>query len=210
MKIPFTTEQFFSVFEEYNSTVFPFQWILILLGIFVLFLIPSKYSSKNRLIGSFLGLLWVWIGIMYHIIFFTAINKLAFVFGGFFILQGVLILIHTFLKDTLIFSVSTSQTKNYFAYFFILFGLIIYPIISYFVQGSPNKTIALGLPCPSTIFTFGFFMIASNKFPKYLLIIPSLWAIVGLGAAIQFGVYQDFMMPITAIIAGAILFKTKK
>ncbi len=206
MKIPFTTEQFFSVFEKYNSTVFPFQWIIILLGMFTLFLIHSKYSSKNKLIGSFLGLLWVWTGIVYHIIFFTAINKLAFVFGGFFILQGLLILINTFLKDKLSFSF-TSQTKNYFGYFFILFGLIIYPIISYLVQGSFNRTIALGLPCPSTIFTFGFFMMAGNKLPKYLLIIPSLWAIVGVGAAIQFGVYQDFVMPITAIIAGIIIFK---
>ncbi|RMA58757.1 DUF6064 family protein [Ulvibacter antarcticus] len=209
MEIPFTTEQFFSVFEEYNSTVFPFQWIIILLGMFALFLIHSKHSSKNKLIGSFLGLLWVWIGIVYHIIFFTAINKLAFVFGGFFILQGVLILINTFLKDRLIFSFS-SHTKNYFGYFFIIFGFIVYPIISYFVHGSFNRTIALGLPCPSTIFTFGLFMMASNKFPKYLLIIPSLWAVVGLGAAIQFGVYQDFVMPITAIITGTLLFKTKK
>jgi hypothetical protein len=209
MNIPFTTEQFFSVFEKYNSTVFPFQWIIFLLGMSVLFLIHSKYSSKNKLIGSFLGLLWVWIGVVYHIIFFTAKNKLAFVFGAFFILQGVLILINTFLKDKLIFSFS-SQTKNYFGYFFILFGLIIYPIISYFVQGSFNRTIALGLPCPSTIFTFGFFMMADNNLPKYLLIIPSIWAIVGLGAAIQFGVYQDFVMPITAIIAGTIIVKTKK
>ncbi len=183
MKIPFTTEQFFSVFEKYNSTVFPFQWIIILLGMFALFLIYSKYSSKNKLIGSFLGLLWVWIGIVYHIIFFTAINKFAFVFGGFFILQGVLILVNTFLKEKLSFTFS-SQIKNYFGYFFILFGLIIYPIISYFVRGSFNRTIALGLPCPSAIFTFGFFMMANNKLPKYLLIIPSIWAIVGLGAAI--------------------------
>lgn len=209
MKIPFTTEQFFNVFIKYNSTVFPFQWILILLGIFALFLIHSKYSLKNRLIGSFLGFLWVWIGIVYHIIFFATINKLAFVFGGFFILQGLLLFINTFLKDKLIFSFS-SQTKNYFGYFFILFGLLIYPIISYFDQGSFNGTIALGLPCPSTIFTFGFFMMAGKKLPKYLLIIPSLWAILGLVAAIQFGVYQDLVMPIAAIIAGIILFKTRK
>lgn len=209
MNIPFTTEQFFSVFEKYNLMVFPFQWILILLGMFALFLIHSKYSSKNKLIGSFLGLLWLWTGIVYHIIFFTEINKLAFVFGGFFILQGVLILINTFLEDKLIFSFS-SQAKNYFGYCFILFGLLIYPIISYFVQGTFSKTIVLGLPCPSTIFTFGFFMMAGNKFPKYLLIIPSLWAIVGVGAAIQFGVYQDFVMPIAAIIAGIMIFKTNK
>lgn len=206
MKIPFTTEQFFHVFEKYNTTIFPFQGIIILLGIFAFLLTHSNHPLKNKLIGGFLGLLWIWLGVVYHIIFFTAINKVAFVFGAFFILQGVLILVNTFLKRKIIVGVSP-QTKYYFGDFFILFGLIIYPIISYFVEGSFNRTIALGLPCPSTIFTFGLFMMAGNSLPKYLLIIPSIWAIVGLFAAIQFGVYQDFMMPITAIIAGILIVK---
>ena len=209
MKPPFTTEQFLSVFEKYNSTVFPFQWVIILLGIVALLLIHSNHYLKNQLIGSFLGLLWIWMGLVYHILFFTAINKLAFVFGAAFIVQGLLILINTFRNDKLIF-IFSSQTKHYFGYFFILFGLIIYPILSYFIQGSFNRTIALGLPCPSTIFTFGFLMMMGNKFPQYLLIIPSLWAMVGVGAAIQFGVYQDFAMPITAIIAGTIIINSKK
>ncbi len=209
MKTPFTTEQFFSVFEKYNKAVFPFQLIIILLGIFALVLIHSNNALKNKLIGSFLGLLWIWMGMAYHILFFSVINKLAFVFGAVFIVQGLLILINTFLADKLTFSYF-SKRKNYFGYFFILFGLIIYPLLSYFIQGSFNTTIAPGLPCPSTIFTFGFFMMTGNKFPKYLLIIPSIWAIIGASAAIQFGVYQDTILLITAIIADTILFKYKK
>jgi len=147
-------------------------------------------------------------GLVYHILFFTAINKLAFVFGTVFILQGVLILIHTFLKDTLNFNFS-SQSKNYFGYFFILFGLDIYSLISYFILGSFDTTITLGLPCPSTIFTFGFFMMTGNKFPKYLLFIPSTWAIVDLSAAIQFGVFQDLIMPIAAIMTNIVILEQK-
>ncbi|MCF8230487.1 MAG: DUF6064 family protein [Bacteroidales bacterium] len=56
------------------------------------------------------------------------------------------------------------------------------------------KVISLGLPCPRTILTFGFLMLALQGFKKYLLIIPSIWTIIGLGAAINFGVLQDFMM----------------
>jgi len=147
-------------------------------------------------------------GLVYHILFFTAINKLAFVFGTLFILQGVLILIHTFLKDTLNFNFS-SQPKNYFGNFFILFGLDIYSLISYFILGSFDTTITLGLPCPSTIFTFGFFMMTGNKFPKYLLFIPSTWAMVDLSAAIQFGVFQDLIMPIAAIMTNIVILEQK-
>lgn len=71
------------------------------------------------------------------------------------------------------------------------------------------KTISLGLLCLTTILTFGFFMLTNAKFPKYLLIIPSLWAITGLCAAINFGVFQDFMILIAAIIADIILINRK-
>ena len=206
MKTPFTAEQFFSVFEKYNLALFPVQWVMLILAVFMLFVLHSMYSLKSRLIGSFLCLLWLWVGLVYHIIFFTVVNKLAFVFGVAFIIQGVLILINTFFTTRLTFKFSP-QTKNYLGYFFIIFGLIIYPIISYFINGSLNRIISLGLPCPSTIFTFGCFMMTGNKFPKYLLIIPSIWAILGVVAAIQFGVYQDFMMPVAAIIANAMLIK---
>jgi hypothetical protein len=67
----------------------------------------------------------------------------------------------------------------------------------------------MGLPCPSTIFTFGLFMLTNNKFPKSLLIIPSLWAIVGLSAAINIGVFQDLMILIAAITADIILIRRK-
>ena len=208
MKTPFTTEQFFNVFEKYNSTMFPLQLIIILLGIVGLFLLKSKYSFKNKLIGGYLGVLWLWMGLAYHIGFFAEINKAAFVFGGFFILQGLLILYNTFVKGQLIFDF-VPKAKDYIGYFFIIFGLILYPIIGYFMVDSLTKTISLGLPCPTTILTFGFLMLTNNKFPKYLLIIPSLWALIGLSAAINFGVYQDFMILITAIIADIVLVKRK-
>lgn len=209
MKLPFTTGQFFNVIEKYNLTMFPFQLIILLLGIVCLFLLHSKLSAKDKLIGIYLGILWIWIGVAYHLVYFTVINKAAFLFGGIFILQGLFILFSTFVKNRLIFTF-TLQTKDYLGYFFILYGLIIYPIISYFVEGSFERTIVMGLPCPSTIFTFGFFILTSNKFPKYFLIIPSLWAVLGLSAAINIGVFQDVMILIAAIIADIILIRRKK
>ena len=206
MKLPFTTEQFFNVIEKYNSTLFPFQIVILLLGIVCLFLFHSKSTARNQLIGSYLGILWIWIGITYHLVFFTVINKAAFLFGGIFILQGLLILHSTLVKNSLSFTFA-SQTGDYFGYFFILYGLIIYPVVSYFAEGSLARTIIVGLPCPSTILTFGFFILTSNKFPKYLLIIPSVWAIVGLCAAINIGVIQDVMILIAAVTADILLIR---
>jgi hypothetical protein len=204
MVIPFTTEQFFNVFEKYNLSIFPFQLIIFVLGIIGLIFLNSKSPLKNKFIGSFLGFLWIWMGLVYHITFFSEINKVALMFGIIFIFQGVLILTNTLIKDKLTFTFTT-QSKDYVGYFFIIFGLIIYPVISYIIKDSFDKTIALGLLCPTTIFTFGFFILANKKFPIYLLLIPTLWAFVGLRAAVSFGVYQDYMIMIVAICAIAIL-----
>jgi hypothetical protein len=208
MKVPFTIDQFFNVFENYNSKLFPVQLMILLLGFIALILVHQRKSSKNILIGSFLGLLWIWIGAVYHLMFFTAINKPAFVFGGLFILQGLLFLLNTFSKAKIEYGFE-GKTKDYLGYFFILFGLSIYPIIGYVVEGSALRIISLGLPCPSTIFTFGFLLLATNRVPKYLLIIPLLWSLVGLSAAINFGVIQDFMLIISAIVTAIFLFRKK-
>lgn len=104
----------------------------------------------------------------------------------------------------------TGGTRSYLGYFFVLFGLIIYPVISYLLEGSFAKTITLGLPCPTTILTFGFLMLTSARFPKYLLIIPTLWAVIGTGAAVNLGIYQDYLMLASAIVADIYLLKRKK
>jgi len=209
MKTPFTTEQFFSVFETYNSNVFPAQIIILLLGLFILYITLFSRFEKNTLIGSMLGLFWIWMGAVYHIIFFSSINPPAFVFGTLFILQGIFFLVETLIRKKLVFSYLRG-TRGYLAVILILFGLIVYPLISYFLGGAISKTISFGLPCPTTIATFGFLMLASKKISKYLLIIPSLWAIIGTTAALQFGVYQDFLLIISAIIANIYILQNQK
>lgn len=206
MKTPFTTEQFFGVFEKYNSTVFPAQIIVFILGVVAIWLIHSRYILKNRLIGRLLGLLWIWIGLAYHIAFFASINKAAYVFGGIFVLQGLLFLYESLAKARLEFEFKNRIT-DFIGYFFILFGLIIYPVISYLLEQSVVRTITLGLPCPSTILTFGFLLLAKDGFPKYLLIIPVIWAIIGTSAAINFGIYQDYMMILAAVVSVIVLMR---
>lgn len=208
MKTPFTTEQFFEIFEKYNSGVYPVQIVLLVLGVVAVFLLHSRSKSKNMLIGGFLGLLWIWIGVIYHISFFTAINKAAYLFGTLFIIQGLFFFVELF-RNKLEFTF-IGKTRGYIGYFFVIFGLLIYPIISYFLEGAWSNTISLGLPCPTAIFTLGFLMLTTSKLSKYLLIIPILWAIIGTGAATNFGVYQDYVMLLAAIVAGIYLFSRKK
>lgn len=208
MKTPFTTEQFFEVFKNYNSGIFPMQIFLFFLGLLLLFLVASKIKRKNNYIGVILGLLWIWTGLIYHIIYFTEINKVALVFGSVFILEGILIFIESFRKNGFEFTF-TKGTNGYTGYFLMFFGLILYPMIGYLTEGTSETVISLGLPCPSTIFTFGLFVLSSSSLKKYLLIIPVLWSLIGLSAAINFGVYQDFMLIISAIVTLILVYRKR-
>jgi hypothetical protein len=208
MKTPFTTDQFFSVFENYNHSVFPVQIIIFVLAVCALIAIGTKIKQKDKFVAGFLGFLWLWIGIVYHIAFFSGINNVALGFGVLFILQGLFLLWEGVLLYNLKFAYKMS-VQAYFGYFFILYGLLVYPVVGYLFEQNLSKTISAGLPCPSVILTFGFLLLCDKKFSKYLLIIPSIWALIGISTVIKLGVYQDGMMLIAAIIADVLLLRNK-
>ena len=209
MEIPFTTEQFFEVIGKYNMTFFPVQLIFILFGIVAMGLIHSGKKWKNQFLGSYLGILWLWTGIAYHLFFFTAINKAAYVFGGLFVLQGLFFLMESFSSKRLEFEFRATA-MHYVGYSFLIVAILIYPVLIYFLEGSVKTTITLGLPCPNTILTFGLLMFTTHRLRRYLLIIPFLWTLVGTSAAFNFGVYPDYFMGLSAVVAILYLMTRKK
>ena len=209
MKTPVTTDQFFAVFEKYNHAIFPVQIILFLLSIVALIAIGSNIRQKDKFVAGILGVLWLWIGICYHIAFFSGISNVAFGYGALFILQGLFLLWEGIILYNLKFEFKNS-IQDYVGYFFILYGLIIYPFVSYLSEPNLFRTISVGFPSPTIILTLGFLLLCDKKFSKYLLIIPSLWAVIGISAVIKPGVYQDSIMLITAIIADVLILRSKK
>ena len=209
MKTPITTDQFFSVFEKYNHAIFPVQIILFLLVVIALIAIGSKIKQKDKVVSGILGVLWLWIGIVYHWAFFSDINKIALAFGVLFILQGLFILWEGVILYNLKF-VFRMTVQAFLGYFFILYGLIIYPFVGYLIEPNVSLIISIGLPSPTIILTFGFLLLCDKKFSKYLLIIPSLWAVIGISGVIKPGIYQDSVMLIAAIIADVLILRSKK
>lgn len=204
MNTPFTMEQFFGVFADYNTTVWPTQVLIYLLALAALFLAIKPTGYSNRIIAGVLGLFWLWIGGVYHISFFTAINPAAYVFGGLFILQGLLFFWSGIYRQQL----SFGPKMNLYGWaggFFILYGLLIYPVLGYFLGHVYPSSPTFGLPCPTTIFTFGLLLWTNNRVPKYLLVIPVLWSLIGFSAALQWRVLEDVMLLVAGLVATALL-----
>lgn len=88
MDPPFSAEQFFTVFSDYNTAVWPAQLFLVAIALGALMLTRLRENRSQRSVAVLLGALWAWSGVAYHIAHFAAVNPAARVFGGLFIVQG--------------------------------------------------------------------------------------------------------------------------
>jgi hypothetical protein len=65
-------------------------------------------------------------------------------------------------------------------------------------------------PCPATIFTFGILLMIDKKFPKYILIIPLIWLVIGFFAAINLGIKEDIGLLLSGIITAILILFRKQ
>jgi hypothetical protein len=199
MKTPFTVEQFFGVFKNYNEAIFPMQVLFYLLATIAFYFAIKPAAKSSRIIAGILAFLWLWMGAVYHLAFFTGINKAAYLFGGIFILQGILFLFFGFYRDTFSFKFSYS-VYGVTGVVLILFALVVYPVLGFFMGHVYPASPTFGLPCPTTIFTFGLLLLSDKKLPVVLFIIPFTWSLIGFTAAFNFGVKEDIALPVSALV----------
>lgn len=200
MKIPFTIDQFLEVFKNYNTTVFPMQVVLLILAIIAIYFAVRNGPGKHKIIAAILAFFWIWMGVGYHLLFFSTINKAAYLFGGLFIVQGIIFYIWGIQKERLFFKFQPGL-MGWIGGVFILYALVIYPILGYIGGHGYPYSPTFGLPCPTTIFTFGMLMWTPKRVPLGILVIPFLWSIIGFTAAFSLGVLEDSGLIIAGITA---------
>ncbi len=205
MNVPFTTEQFLSVFRDYNTAVFPAQIIAYISAFLILWLIYAGKRNSNAYACGVLMVMWLWMGIVYHIMFFSSINSGAYIFGAFFIMQGFLFLYSGVLRKAVVFRFS-GDVYAALGFAFILYAMIFYPLLGIWAgHGYPHAPMFGIAPCPTTIFTFGILLLTLPGIPKKLLIIPAVWSMLGVSAAMNFGIYEDAGLPVAGILGTALL-----
>lgn len=193
--LPFSREEFLDVFGRYNSAVWPAQLLLYALAL----VLVARILRREPLTGAFalLATLWLWMGVVYHLMFFSEINPAARLFGIAFLSQAVLLLSldrPTSAEEGT--PVARSTGKALIAY--ALFG---YPLVGHLFGQRYPEMVTLGLPCPTTIFTIGVLLVAVRRPPTWLLAIPIAWAVIGTFAATSLGMPQDYGLAIAGLAA---------
>lgn len=200
----FSTEEFLNLFEEYNLSLWPLQMLLYSLGLFAIFFIMLRKRTEGVAVNVVLAILWFWMGAVYHLLYFSTINSMAFLFGILFIAQSAIFIWAGILGNQLVYRWKL-DIKGITGLLFIIFAFLIYPFLSAFFGHSYPRTPTFGLPCPTTIFTFGILLFSAKKPAWYIYIIPLLWSFIGFLSVYNLSMKEDFSLLVAGLVGALFL-----
>lgn len=65
-------------------------------------------------------------------------------------------------------------------------------------------------PCPAIIFTFGFLLWTTGRAPSWLLVIPTLWGLIGFTAVLIRGGLEDTGLLVAGLLGtGLLLYRNR-
>lgn len=201
--MPFTSTQFFEVFQRYNEAVGLLPALLAALALVAVALVVAGRAANGRWVAAVLATLWLWAGIAYHLAFFSAVNPAAVVFGALFIVEGGLLAWEAVRRPCNFRFHATA--RGIAAGIVVAYGLVVYPLVG-LASGQRYPTMpTFGVPCPVTIFTFGMLLWWERRVPVRLWVIPAAWSLIGGWAALSLGVVEDYGLLITGVVGTALL-----
>jgi hypothetical protein len=173
MELPFTAEQFFAVFADYNRA---FGFVVIALWLTtaaVLALVWRSPARHSRMLSLWLGALWLWNAAAYHALSFTRINPAAWLFAALFAAESLLLIRAGVRNDVEYFSSSRALGAGLVVY------ALVYPLLRVGLAHGYPAAPTFGVPCPTAILTFGLLLTAREAVPVSIGVVPALWGFVG-------------------------------
>lgn len=198
MSLPFTVDQFLDVFRRYNLAVWPAQEVLVTLGVVAVALAAYGRGASSRWVSAILALLWLWMAAVYHLAFFSAINRAALLFAAAFALQGALFAWMAIRDPSISYRPQSILTAT-LGIVILTYALLVYPTLGDAFGHRYPAAPTFGVPCPTTIFTLGLAVWAGRSLPRRALIVPLAWSLVAVSAATNLGMIEDFGLPVAAI-----------
>jgi hypothetical protein len=199
VSLPFSRDQFFQVFSQYNQAVWPAPWIFYGLAILSVVVVILRAPYRSMLVTGILALFWAWMGIVYHWMYFSAINPAARVFAALFVIQAALLLWFG-VSGKLAFRWRKTLQGSIGAVF-LAYALLVYPLLNQILGHRFPETPTFGLPCPTTIFTFGLLWWLDSPLPRLVFLVPLIWAAIGGSAAFILGVPQDLGLLVAGLFS---------
>lgn len=198
--LPFTREQFLAVFERYDAVAWPAAVVACLLAICIVAAVLRPSDTRDRLATSALAAMWIWTGVVYHGLFFAAINKAALGFAALFVLQGLLFVASGGAGLRLRLG-APGGWRGRLGWLLVVYAMLLYPAVALGLGHDPKALPLFGItPCPLTLFTLGLFLLTRERSAWWLLAIPVAWSLVGGSAAFLLGIAPDWPLLFSGLV----------
>lgn len=202
MRVPFTIDEFLDVFRRYNVSVWPAQWVLVMLaGVAIVLAVRDRPTGKRWVI-AILAVLWFWMAAAYQLAIFASVNRVAVPFAGAFAIQGGVFTWLAF-RATPPSDKPRSSAATVIGTLFTVYALLVYPALGYLFGHRYPAAPTFGVPCPTTIFTLGVLVWLGESIPRRLFVVPIAWAVVATSAAMTLGMTEDFGLLAAALVSVA-------
>jgi Family of unknown function (DUF6064) len=209
--LPFIREEFLAMFAAYNQAVWPLHIVAYGLAVLAVILAIKPFLRRSdRLIAAILAAFWLWIGGVFFLSYQRVLDHspISTIATVGFLIQGVLFLWFGVVRHALTFKAGL-DVSGVAGGALIAYAALMYPLFSYLgghiFPASPGFGLGT-VPCPTTIFTFGLLLWTSTRVPKWVLVLPTLWAVMGgLSAPVNYGIYEDVGLLVAGVLGTGLL-----
>jgi hypothetical protein len=195
------------LFTRYNHDLWPVHLVAYALGVAAVGLLFARTRPRaDRATAAILAALWLWLGIVFQGLYATDISQtLGLAYAALFVVEAYLIFRHG-VSDRKLAFVRRNGLAGWVGWTALGYAMIVYPVLGALLgHGWPESPLLGMAPCPTTIMTFGLFLLAVPPLPHRLLTIPLVWAILAPPAAMGRGVYEDLGLLVVGVLATGLI-----
>jgi hypothetical protein len=197
LQLPFTPDEFFGLFAEYNRAFWPVVivwWLATTTSLVLVWRQPERWSTA---VSVFLAGLWLWNAAAYHALLFTRINPAAWIFAGLFALEALLSVRASLHRQLVYFSAAPAGLA-------LGLGLttysLAYPFLTMALGRQYPATPTFGVPCPTVILTIGLLFSVRERASLKIAAVPIVWGFIGGSAATLLQVPADYLLLVSGLI----------
>ena len=195
--LPFTQAEFLEIFRQYNVGIGVGQALILMVGVVGLSFAFWENRVASRVVSGSLAVVWLWMALVYHAIYFSRINPAAPLFAAVFAVQAALFAWAGFRGDALRFRFSPTL-RGWLGSLVIIYALAVYPSLGFVFGHYYPSAPTFGAPCPTVIFTLGLLLWSTASWR--LLVIPLIWAVIGTSGAMLLQMPQDYGLAVAALL----------
>jgi hypothetical protein len=215
----FAPRTYYRLFELYNADIWPAQLVALALGLAILVLLWRGPAARGRIIAAILAATWLFVAWAFHFQRYAIINWAAVYFAAGFALQALLLIWICVVRGRL--DVGTADRVfvgdharirpvasviRCLALCLFLFALLVQPAIGPLLGRSWTQAELFGVaPDPTALATLAVLLLAADRVPWTLMILPLLWCVVTGGTLWTMQAPDASVTPLAALLATSLL-----